>query len=201
MREIAEFVGEKEDAVTFTEIEKAILDNIEDLHWSEEQQMYCDANINEDDESYHVCHKGYLSLFPFFLELLPASSPHLGALLDILHDPEHLWSPYGLRSLSKSHPDFGQGENYWKGPIWIQMNYLALRALHNTYAAREGPYQQKAKDIYKELRKNVVNNVVKEYDRTGYVWEQYDAVTGEGKRSHPFTGWTSLTALILTEKY
>lgn len=29
MREIAEFVGEKEDAVTFTEIEKAILDNIE----------------------------------------------------------------------------------------------------------------------------------------------------------------------------
>jgi mannosyl-oligosaccharide glucosidase len=119
-----------------------------DLHWNEENQMYCDANVNEDgaspatftltyiltvvhvDESYHVCHKGYLSLFPFLLGLLPADSPHLGAILDLLRDPKHLWSPYGLRSLSASHPEFGQGENYWKGPIWVQMNYMALRALH-----------------------------------------------------------------------
>lgn len=83
------------------------------------------------EESYHICHKGYLSLFPFLLELLPADSPHLSAILDILHDPDHLWSLYGLRSLSKSHPDFGQGENYWRGSIWVQMNYLALRALYN----------------------------------------------------------------------
>ena len=63
------------------------------------------------------------------LELLPADSPHLGPILDLLADPEHLWSPYGIRSLSKSHPEFGLGENYWKGPIWVQMNYLVLRAL------------------------------------------------------------------------
>jgi mannosyl-oligosaccharide glucosidase len=48
-----------------------------------------------------------------------------------MRDPNHLWSPYGIRSLSKSHPLFGQGENYWRGPIWIQMNYLALAALKN----------------------------------------------------------------------
>ena len=81
------------------------------------------------DESIFVCDKGYLSLFPFLLELLPADSPHLGHILDLVKDPEHLWSPYGIRSLSASHPQFGKGENYWKGPIWIQMNYLALRAL------------------------------------------------------------------------
>ncbi|KAF8892637.1 glycoside hydrolase family 63 protein [Infundibulicybe gibba] len=161
MREIAGFVGEKEDEISFGEIENAILQNIEDLHWSESEQMYCDVNVDDDDESYHVCHKGYLSLFPFMLSLLPPTSPHLGAILDLLRDPNHLWSPYGLRSLSASHPEFGQGENYWKGPIWVQMNYLALSALH----------------------------------------KQYDPMTGEGKRSHPFTGWTSLVAMILAEKY
>jgi hypothetical protein len=69
-------------------------------------------------------------MFPLFLGLLPPSSPHLGPMLDALSDPEQLWSPYGLRSLSAAHPEFGQGENYWKGPVWVQMNYLALRSLY-----------------------------------------------------------------------
>ncbi|KAI0003238.1 glycoside hydrolase [Russula compacta] len=201
MKEIAEFVGEDEDKRYFAGIEKAIVDNIDDLHWSEDSQMYCDVGVDNDDESYHVCHKGYLSLFPFLLSLLPADSPHLGSVLNLLRDPQHLWSPYGLRSLSASHPEFATGENYWKGPIWIQMNYLALQALHETYAVHEGPYQERARSIYAELRQNVIDNVFKEYERTGYVWEQYDANTGEGQRSHPFTGWTSLVTLILSEKY
>ncbi|KAH9057624.1 glycoside hydrolase [Lactarius vividus] len=220
MKEIAEFIGENEDKLYYANVEKAVIDNIDgrapshpihtlcpnhccktDLHWSEESQMYCDIGVDDDDESYHVCHKGYLSLFPFLLSLLPSDSPHLGSVLDLLRDPNHLWSPYGLRSLSASHPEFGVGENYWKGPIWIQMNYLALQALHETYTVHEGPYQAKARSIYSELRQNVIDNVFKEYERTGYVWEQYDANTGEGRRSHPFTGWTSLVTLILSEKY
>lgn len=34
MREIAEFIGEREDAITFMQIEKAILDNIEGESWA-----------------------------------------------------------------------------------------------------------------------------------------------------------------------
>ena len=147
MRRIAEFVGEQDDIKTFIEIEQAVLNNMEDLHWNEEQKLYCDVSVDDDgvafpfslclreltpttDESVHVCHRGYLSLFPLLLGLLPSSSPHLGHILDLMRDPKHLWSPYGLRSLSASHPLFGQGENYWRGPIWIQMNYMALSSLH-----------------------------------------------------------------------
>ncbi|KAI5124041.1 hypothetical protein M0805_003870 [Coniferiporia weirii] len=201
MRDIAGYIGETDDEKSFVSIEKAILDNLEDLHWSEEDQMYCDVGINSEDESYLICHKGYLSLFPFLLGLLEPSSPHLGPILDILRSPDHLWSPYGIRSLSASHPEFGKGENYWKGPIWIQMNYMALSSLYKKYAKEPGPNQSRAREIYVELRKNVVDNVFKEYERTGFVWEQYDPLTGEGRRSHPFTGWTSLVAMILAEKY
>jgi len=115
--------------------------------------MYCDVGVNEDgelhipvglviidlidcpDESEHVCHKGYVSLFPFMLSLLPSDSPRLGPILDLLRDPDHLWSPYGIRSLSASHPSFGTGENYWKGPIWLPMNYMVLQSLHNVRPA------------------------------------------------------------------
>lgn len=41
------------------------------------------------------------------------------------------------------------------------MNYLALGALHNTYAVQEGPYKLRAQEIYRELRQNIIDNVFK----------------------------------------
>ncbi|SCZ88804.1 BZ3500_MvSof-1268-A1-R1_Chr2-1g04647 [Microbotryum saponariae] len=226
MEELAEFLDEEDDIDDYQTHHRDVLNNIEDLHWSEKDQMYCDASVDENDESYHVCHKGYLSLFPLLLAQIPVSSPKLGATLDLLRDPKHLWSPYGIRSLAKSHELYGKDENYWRGPIWIQMNYMVLSALHKTYAKQPGPYQTRAAQIYAELRKNVIDNVYnvspaserhpiavlsltsvrsshqpQEYVRTGAVWEQYDPETGKGQRSNPFTGWSSLVTLIMTEQY
>lgn len=48
MRRIAEFVGEQDDIKTFIEIEQAVLDNMEDLHWNEEEKVYCDVSVNDD---------------------------------------------------------------------------------------------------------------------------------------------------------
>jgi len=65
MKEISGFIGEEEDELSFGEIELAILGNIEgvnrdlsppalantvtaDLHWNEDQQMYCDVNVDNE---------------------------------------------------------------------------------------------------------------------------------------------------------
>jgi mannosyl-oligosaccharide glucosidase len=89
---------------------------------------------------------------------------------------------------------------YWRGPIWININYLAVRAL-NHYSSAEGPYQEKATALYNELRTNIVNNVYRQYVETGYIWEQYNDNTGRGQGSHPFTGWSALTVLMMAEQY
>ena len=87
------------------------------------------------------------------------------------------------------------------------MNYLALSSLYKVqplktpltqnYMSVEGPYRLKAERIYVNLRKNVIENVVKEWERTGFTWEQYDQESGEGRRSHPFDGWTGACALLI----
>ncbi|XP_004527367.1 alpha-glucosidase 2 [Ceratitis capitata] len=148
---------------------------------------------------------GYVNLFPFLLQILDHDSEHLGKLLKNLRDPNMLWTNYGLRSLAKKSPLYMKRNTehdapYWRGPIWININYLAIRALHH-YGTIEGPYSALARTIYIELRDNVVGNIYREYKRTGYLWEQYDDSTGQGKGCYPFTGWTSLVVLIMSEQY
>ncbi|KAJ9596409.1 hypothetical protein L9F63_012572 [Diploptera punctata] len=148
---------------------------------------------------------GYVSLFPFLLQIIDVNSPKLNKVLDDIKNPELLWTNYGLRSLAKSAPMYMKKNTehdppYWRGPVWINLNYLAVRAL-NYYSKKEGPYSQKSKLIYNELRSNLINNIMKEFKRTGYVWEQYNDKTGEGQRSRPFTGWTSLVVLMMGEIY
>ena len=129
IKRIAAAIGEHDDVAEFEQHEYAISKNIDDLHWSEEHQTYCDATIDDFEESVHVCHKGYISIFPFLLGLMGKDSERLGKVLDLIADPEELWSDYGLRSLSKKDEYYGTGENYWRGPIWININYLAIQRL------------------------------------------------------------------------
>ncbi|KAF2710732.1 glycoside hydrolase family 63 protein [Pleomassaria siparia CBS 279.74] len=129
IKRIAIYLGEEDDAAEFARYEEAIIRNMDDLHWSEKSGMYCDATIDAYEENSHVCHKGYISLFPFLVGLIPADSPHLGNILHTLSDPDELWSDHGLRSLSKSDEFYHTGEDYWRGPIWVNMNYLAVSQL------------------------------------------------------------------------
>ncbi|CAG0921569.1 unnamed protein product [Notodromas monacha] len=148
---------------------------------------------------------GYVSLFPLMLELLQPDSSRLGKLLQDLRNESLLWTPFGLRSLAKTSPLYMQRNTehdppYWRGPIWINMNFLVVRALR-TYARIEGEYKERAAELYDELRRNVIANVFSEYKRTGYVWEQYDDTTGKGKGCRPFTGWSSLVVLLMSETF
>ncbi|XP_030644183.1 mannosyl-oligosaccharide glucosidase [Chanos chanos] len=148
---------------------------------------------------------GYVSLFPFLLQILVPDSPKLEHILRDIRDPDRLWTPYGLRSLSRTDPLYMKRNTehdapYWRGAIWININYLAVRALHH-YGNTEGPYREKANALYQELRTNLINNVYRQYVETGYFWEQYNDSTGRGQGSHPFTGWSALTVLMMAEQY
>ncbi|KAF2672444.1 glycoside hydrolase [Microthyrium microscopicum] len=196
LRKIATFIGEKDDAKKIGKQEEAIIKNLDELHWDERAGVYCDATIDQYEEDVHVCHKGYISLFPFMVGLMKPEDPKIAKLLAVISDPNELWSDYGIRSLSKSDEHYGSAENYWRSPIWINMNYLILQRLLEV-AQTKGPNQARAKEVYISLRKNLVSTVSKAWDSTGFAWEQYNPETGEGQRTQHFTGWTSLTVKMM----
>lgn len=153
-----------------------------------------------------VPHIGYVSLFPFMMGIIPPESWILEKQLELISNRSTLWTDYGLRSLSKTSSIYMKRNTehdppYWRGPIWINMNYLILSALHH-YSQEDGPYRDRAQTLYKELRSNLIRNIVRKYYKTGFLWEQYDQNNkGKGKGARPFTGWTSLVLLIMAEAY
>jgi mannosyl-oligosaccharide glucosidase len=157
--------------------------------------MYCDAVVRNDAHDY-VCHKGYISLFPFMTGFIGAEHPHLTATLDLLRDSNHLWTDHGIRSLSPESKKYGVGDNYWRSPIWINMNFMILQQLL-ALSKTSGPSQQRCRDIYVELRSNIVHTVYSAWLQTGYIWEQYDPVGGHGQRTQHFTGWSALVVKIM----
>jgi mannosyl-oligosaccharide glucosidase len=129
LKNIATFLQYSDDVKELSTIKTAILRNIDDLHWSEKEKCFCDATIDDYEENVLVCHKGYISIFPFLTGLLDPESEKLGHILNLLGDEEELWSEFGIRSLSKQDEKYGTDENYWRGPIWMNMNYLAVDQL------------------------------------------------------------------------
>lgn len=193
---IAGFLGETDDEAKYGKIAEAIRRNIDDLHWSKEHKTYCDATVDDYEESVHVCHKGYISIFPFITGNVGPDNEHLKDILDLIKNEEELWSPHGIRSLSAKDELYGTDENYWRSPVWMNMNYLIVKELYNT-AQQPGAHQKQAATMYRSLRKNLVDTVYRSWLETGFAWEQYNPETGAGQRTQHFTGWTSLVVKIM----
>ena len=99
---------------------------------------------------------------------------------------------HGLRSLSTADTFYQRsnapGDNpYWRGPIWININYLALKALYaykgSVYAGDREDVRSVAvfdanrarcRSVYGRLRSNVVRTILSSYSSTGFFWEQYN---------------------------
>lgn len=153
-------------------------------------------------------HVGYNALFPMFFRLVK-NSQRLNAILDLIEGTNNsntenhslLTKRCGLRSLSKSSPLYKVRNTmhdppYWRGSVWINMQYLACSSLYyyanlpeeteSTYANNDEyenlepiryldvKTKQRCARLYDKIRNDVIQCVYKEWKRTGYVWEQYD---------------------------
>ncbi|KAG0691000.1 Processing alpha glucosidase I [Pichia californica] len=200
MFKIAQLLEIDEDAKLYKKRFDDIISNIEKVHWSKNKKMYCDVTVDDDDDDIFECHEGYVTIMPFIHKLIPISDTEkLTAVIESINNPDKLWSDFGIRSLSKQDSKFHKGEDYWRGHIWININYLTLEALryYGEQDDVDSSVKELANKVYIQLRENLVNNIYDNYESTGYAWEQYNEESGAGQRTRHFLGWTSLVILMM----
>lgn len=204
----------KSEWEVYEDTHQLLVDNeiLDKYHWSSWRGMYSDVGLhyltqdsNDSPKLRFINSFGYSSLFPLMLRIIDPDSVRLTKMITDIKKRELLWTNFGLRSLARNSsfyqlPNTDIDPPYWRGSIWINMNYLTLSGLYY-YGKTPGKNEQLALDTYKELRNNIISNVIREYSKKGSLFEQYDDQTGEGKGSHPFSGWSALIVAIMAEEY
>eukprot|EP00158_Paraphelidium_tribonemae_P008608 Partr_v1_DN28627_c3_g1_i3_m49438 putative mannosyl-oligosaccharide glucosidase len=189
---VSSFLGHATDTRYFDDILSETVKSL-DCFWKSQERVYADLTANPETQQLDFAvHKGYISLFPFMFNLAPRERTS-----DYLNLLRELTGSCGVRSLHSSDPNYRKGEDYWRGKIWININYLILRSLKLYHWA----YSKEARELYSEIRSRLIECVFEVYQDTGYVFEQYDDIDTAGRRSRPFTGWSSLIVLIMSEDY
>lgn len=219
----ADAVGVSEAVIAREEtLSRQFAERLHERHWSDAAQFFCDWGVAKRPDSVqmrklqqlaslgggirglnltHVCHVGYVGLFPLALRLLDPADPHLGQLLHGLRNESALWSPRGLRSLSKSDRLYRSKEDYWRGAIWINVNYLTVSALRHYASQPSSPYAALAATLEHDLQANLVRNLEGQWARHGSLWESYDPDSGQGRGVQPFTGWSALVVRMMKGMY
>lgn len=169
-------------------------------HWDASRKRFSDVTGRKGAEKRFSEYFGYVNLFPLLTMIVNDKEK---ALEIVRQARAELMTGFGLASMSNASRELlarnnFPHENYWTGPIWVNLNFLFLRALKLKYIPLLG---SEAADLYEQLRMDLIGNIGRVYAQTNKLFENYNPVTGNGQGTAPFTGWTSLIALIMAERY
>lgn len=82
-----------------------------------------------------------------------------------MSDEKRLLAEDGLRSLSYSDELYGTDENYWRGAVWMPINYMVLRACKKYYWSVDG-----VQSFYHSLRERLIGTIERNWEQTGYLF-------------------------------
>jgi len=122
LAKIAEKAGRDEDASYWTSEHARICRLIRGKLWSEEQKFFVDYDLESGRPSTVIASSGF---FP--LVCGAASREQAESLVAALKDPRLFGTPSRIASIAAC--DSRYSKDMWRGPVWVNVNWLVARGL------------------------------------------------------------------------
>jgi neutral trehalase len=129
---------------------------INELLWDEQRGMYFDRR----DSGEWVAIKTTAGFMPLWAGV--ASPKQAARLVEHLRDEREFATPFPVPTVAADEPT--HSDDMWRGPTWINTNYLIFRGLVD-YGFREEAAA---------LREVTMRQIQHWYEQTGCLWEFYD---------------------------
>lgn len=117
---------------------------------------------------------------------MSATKDQAKSLVAILLDDKIFNATVPFPTLDISHPDFDPMDGYWRGPVWLDQAYFAIKGLENYGYIEEAT----------KLKKKLVKNAQGVLQRGQSLRENYHPITGEGLNAEHFS-WSAAHLLLL----
>ena len=157
MAEIAEILNLPKDKEVYLSRFAAIKDAVDQYLWCEEDGFYYDWDRKE--QTHHKV-RAVSSFLPLFAGL--CNKEQATALLCCLQDPTDFAAEFPIPSISKR--DATYGSDMWRGPVWINYNYMIAEGLEKNGFSAEA----------ESLRRRTVEVLNQWFKVYGTVFEFYD---------------------------
>lgn len=160
MRNMARIAGElgyAEAAVEWLRLAEERAERINSLLWDEETRFYYD-NAPDGGLIRTKTESGFTPLLAGICD--NARARHL---VEHLTNPAEFWRAFPIPSVSADEPSFS--DNMWRGPVWVNYNYLLVEALRN-YGYM---------DIAARLRLRTLEEVTRWHEADGLIYEFFDS--------------------------
>ncbi len=183
LADIAGVLGKEDDARELNKRAEDFSKKLQSL-WSEDEGIFLNKRTDTNTFSYR------LSPTNFYPMLAGVATQHQVNRMIKAHyfNQDEFHGEYVLPSIARNDPAF-KDNNYWRGRIWAPMNLLVYLGMTN-YETSEA-----RKDLVKKSR----NLLMKSWLDGNRVFENYNAVTGEGddvKSADWFYHWGALLGFI-----
>ncbi len=158
MQRIADEIGDEYNSAFFGNWYEKIKADINSTLWCEEDGFYFDCDIHN---SCFNKVKSVASFLPLFAGI--CDEKQCGRLTAHLENPDEFATQYRIPTLSVSDKTFGT--DMWRGPVWINFNYMISGALADYGYS----------DLSQEIKNKTLDVINEWYNRTGTVFEFYDS--------------------------
>ena len=153
--------------------------------WDEKTSFFYDRYRNGSLSNV----KSIASYWALLAEVVPKDK--LGKFVGHLENPNEFARLHRVPTLSADAPGFMADGEYWRGGVWAPTSYMVLRGLTK--------YNQDS--LAYEIAFNHLDNVVKVFNETGTLWENYAPDKVKGMFRRDLVGWTGLVPISVLFEY
>jgi len=184
LAEMAETLGRMEEAVELRRRAENFRGEMERL-WDQDTGLY----LNRRTDTGELSLRFSPTIFYPLLARVPSQERARRIVEEHFFNPDEFWGEWILPSAPRNDPAF-ERQRYWKGAIWPPLNFLTYLSL------REYGMQRACE----ELAERSLRLLLGEWERHGFVCENYSSITGRGDdprlSSDRFHSWGALFGII-----
>ncbi len=144
---------------------QSLIETLQTRFWNEDEKFFYDRYHDGD----FIRVKTAAAFTPLFAGA--ATDEQAAAMVEHLQNPREFWTHFPVPSTAISEPAYTK--DYWRGPTWINYNYLVMQGLK-----RYG-----FSGLAEELRRRTISEIARWYQSEGILFELYDA-EGEVSPEH-----------------